>query len=707
MVARSTTQTGEERAAKNDTTDRNVDSACQRRFRYSEKEIAARDIYPILIIGAGRCALTTLTHFQENRQRAALVIDSSGGWLESWADKQTRVGSLHCRYPITQTPFARNAMAIQAFSSKKGRNEELAYSGSDRFAPLPSTRLYAEACAIKIAEDQLLRSVPIVEDEVVSLEKIEGNMELYPGLLKRGGVLATTRSGKEYVAAQVVVCCAKKVPVIPKVLAEFFEANTNANNQVIMKTSDTLNVHDPEGTLKGKRLLVIGGGMTATSAACGAIENSEVASVTLLHRKNFKRREFDVEPEFFGEKGLRTFHASEDFEYRAKILDVAKERGTINGVSWKRVRSHSVVVSKKSSSSSSKDNDAVLVKEDQQKKQPKLRVVENGEVVSVTYNEETRECSVTIELTDLAKRNLAAKRLRSIIEVDADDDFQALTMTVEEAAYEQAQVETFDEIWICCGTKVAGETDTLLSSLPKTNYFAGYPQLVETELSWEHGPNEMALAKAKGGCRWPECSVFIAGTYASLHVGPVASLPMGYRIAGKEIAAVAHNAHKQSIRIRAENPYAVGLPKKSELVETIKKTDENKPQNIAAGNTNDRLPEILWRNVGIIDISKHLPRENFPRVELKTYSHEDIGFQIKIYFILPEEIKAENVKMEFLEQAFEIWAVCENAAYRVFLPKLYKTIIPERSSVKVIVKKRKIIVTLQKYDNYDWRFLKV
>jgi hypothetical protein len=38
---------------------------------------------------------------------------------------------------------------------------------------------------------------------------------------------------------------------------------------------------------------------------------------------------------------------------------------------------------------------------------------------------------------------------------------------------------------------------------------------------------------------------------------------------------------------------------------------------------------------------------------------------------------------------------------------LYKTIIPERSSVKVIAKKRKIIVTMQKYDNYEWRFLKV
>ena len=116
---------------------------------------------------------------------------------------------------------------------------------------------------------------------------------------------------------------------------------------------------------------------------------------------------------------------------------------------------------------------------------------------------------------------------------------------------------------------------------------------------------------------------------------------------------------------------------------------------------------MLWQKVGIIDVSKLLPSENFPRVDLQTYSHEEIGFQIKIYFILPEEIESENVKMEFLEQAFEIWAVCAKAAYRVFLPKLYKTIIPERSSVRVIAKKRKIIVTMQKYDNYEWRFLKV
>ncbi len=186
-------------------------------------------------------------------------------------------------------------------------------------------------------------------------------------------------------------------------------------------------------------------------------------------------------------------------------------------------------------------------------------------------------------------------------------------------------------------------------------------------------------------------------------------MPLGYRTAGKEIAAISTKAHKQSLRMRAENPYEIGLPASTKPSSSPKTNKVNGADDkLKTNNTkNPRLPSVLWQKVGIIDVSKLLPSENFPRVDLQTYSHEDVGFQIKIYFIVPEEIESENIKMEFFEQAFEIWAVCAKAAYRVFLPKLYKTIIPERSSVKVIAKKRKIIVTMQKYDNYEWRFLKV
>ena len=64
-------------------------------------------------------------------------------------------------------------------------------------------------------------------------------------------------------------------------------------------------------------------------------------------------------------------------------------------------------------------------KEDDSLTPPKLRVVEKAEIVSIDFDEKTKQFSTTIELTDVAKRELAAKRARSIIEVDADDDFQA------------------------------------------------------------------------------------------------------------------------------------------------------------------------------------------------------------------------------------------------------------------------------------------
>ena len=45
----------------------------------------------------------------------------------------------------------------------------------------------------------------------------------------------------------------------------------------------------------------------------------------------------------------------------------------------------------------------------------------------------------------------------------------------------------------------------------------------------------------------------------ALHVGGGA-FALGLSTAGKEIAAISTKAHKQSLRMRAENPYEIGLP---------------------------------------------------------------------------------------------------------------------------------------------------
>ena len=138
----------------------------------------------------------------------------------------------------------------------------------------------------------------------------------------------------------------------------------------------------------------------------------------------------------------------------------------------------------------------------------------------------------------------------------------------------------------------------------------------------------------------------------------VAHLPLGYRTAGKEIAAISTKAHKQSLRMRAENPYEIGLPASMKPSSSPKTNKVNSADDkLKTNNEKSATP------LRVVAKSRHHRRlqtlaiRKLPRVDLQTYSHEDVGFQIKIYFIVPEEIESENIKMEFLEQAFEIWAV--------------------------------------------------
>ena len=48
----------------------------------------------------------------------------------------------------------------------------------------------------------------------------------------------------------------------------------------------------------------------------------------------------------------------------------------------------------------------------------------------------------------------------------------------------------------------------------------------------------------------------------------------------------------------------------------------------------------------------------------------------------------------------------ERAAYRFHVPKLYKPIIPDRCRTRVSEKHGRVTLSLHKYDNFTWRFLK-
>lgn len=97
---------------------------------------------------------------------------------------------------------------------------------------------------------------------------------------------------------------------------------------------------------------------------------------------------------------------------------------------------------------------------------------------------------------------------------------------------------------------------------------------------------------------------------------------------------------------------------------------------------------------------------SLPRVELQKYSFIDDDFEITVVMELNEGVALNNVRTKFGERSLEVWAIGELAAYRVHVPLLYGKILPNRCTVKVNQKKKKVFVVLFKETNSEWRFLK-
>ena len=73
-------------------------------------------------------------------------------------------------------------------------------------------------------------------------------------------------------------------------------------------------------TILGKRILVVGGGMTAATLAISACRRG-AKSVTLLSRRRLTVSEFECDVKYFGNKGLRDFQACGDMQRRAEMLE--------------------------------------------------------------------------------------------------------------------------------------------------------------------------------------------------------------------------------------------------------------------------------------------------------------------------------------------------------------------------------------------------
>ncbi len=259
----------------------------------------------IAIIGAGPQGLTLLAHLLQRQRGRALrwqVFDPSGTWLEQWQRQFTAQEIPHLRSPAVHHPDP-NPHALREFA--QGRSHEL-------FDPYsrPGTQLFADFCRRVVQRYQLADRVTATA--VTHLEPLGG--------IRRGFRL-TLREGNSILARRVVLATGDGAAVTPgwvKTAQGAFPPERLCHAaQVDLRSL----------TLRGERILIVGGGLTSGHLTLGAVQRG--AQVTLMTRRSLQERLFDTDPGWIGPKYLKGFWAEPDWQQRSNLIQKARGGGSM------------------------------------------------------------------------------------------------------------------------------------------------------------------------------------------------------------------------------------------------------------------------------------------------------------------------------------------------------------------------------------------
>jgi lysine/ornithine N-monooxygenase len=231
-----------------------------------------------------------------------VVLDPAGDWLRQWQHQFAAYEIPHLRSPAVHHPDP-NPYALRRFA--EARYQEL-------FPPydLPGTQLFQDFCQDVIRRWALQGRV--IPARVQQIEPFYSHRPWFRLSLADGQVL---------IAKRVVLAIAGGKPQIP------------AWAQTIPLTypSDRL-LHSQQIDLRrlqlaGERVLIVGSGLTSGHLALGAINRG--ATVIMMARRTFYEKLFDAEPGWLGPKYLKGFHAEPDWENRWRMIQAARNGGSL------------------------------------------------------------------------------------------------------------------------------------------------------------------------------------------------------------------------------------------------------------------------------------------------------------------------------------------------------------------------------------------
>lgn len=556
-------------------------------------------------------------------------------------------------------------------------------------APVPTAALLQNFCQSRII-NKLPPSLRTVRQGTVT------GIEVLPKKPTEGGDAVTDvpacrvhlSDGTSISARAVIVTCPNLQPVFPKWATEplhkavdslQLSGPSKVYEKTILSWKDLLSsgAFDPDHSapFHGKRVVIVGGGMTAALLALRAAARG-ATSVTLLARRPLLCQPFDCHVGWWGNKHLNAFWQDTNPENRMKSCLQARMRASLSPEVWESLAEAAA--------------------------SRKVTVLEGFQVESASNCQEG--WNLVLQPTREVALSTAAPPQGTAFEQATAECTAKLYQKTPPLEHHPELPSTLstDFVWLACGGAFNVARHPILSTVQQsypTRLVAGYPVI------------------DPGSCVWPGAPIYLIGKAAMLAMGPCAGDLGGIRLAAERIVkslkkldyagtteweAAAETLAPQLAAppVAASQPYS-GL---CEAQPTIVLENYLALEEEGLMCYERRVKPNVARPVHLVDISD-LP-ESLPRHEIQKFSFSEDDFEICVTLALPEGVPLSSVRSMIAERSLEVWAIGLEGAYRLHVPRLYGRILPARSKVKVNEKKKKVFVILHKEKDAEWRFLK-
>lgn len=274
--------------------------------------------FDTVLIGAGPASLSTALALAADG-RSVLAVDPAGSWMAEWRRRFAAHRIDHLRSSIYHHPHPDPDRFVDTV-------------GDDSYAACDGYRLPRSTCFDRFID-------VVVEEAGLSGCVIAGRAA---DIVDHRSFVSVELAGGRVLRAHRVV-----VGVDARRFPESCIEGTKAADEVVLG----------EAPLDGRRILVLGGGLTAARLAVGAFDAGAV--VTLAARRRLAVRPFDILPGWMGPKFLAGFDAEASWVERRRMVSegrtatipawarraIADRRGLDlrNGVDWRLDRIGDVI----------------------------------------------------------------------------------------------------------------------------------------------------------------------------------------------------------------------------------------------------------------------------------------------------------------------------------------------------------------------------